>query len=784
MPEILSHTVRSDIEIALPNAGNFQHAETILGAMKERLCVIAEKDGTETLVRPIRLIYAWNDWYLLYITEGYKDNADFCIEKLDSYAFYDCILLKKVMMGKCVAVIKKAAFKDCHLLEQCDLPESVTHIGNMAFTKCRKLKEIRVTDSLVSLGWSAFSATGITEFNFPRSLKIVPEECFLLCEKLRKIVLPDNLQVIEPKAFALCKNLTDIVLPESLKTLGWGAFYECKKITQINIPSGIKVLDYRTFYETGITETVLPSNLKTVYAFESCDELKKATVCEGVKKMSFDYCKNLSEVVLPKSIRDISFKGCSSLKMIDLPLGLKKISQSCFEESGIESIEIPDSVKQIDDSAFYGCTNLREVKINKPVELGNSVFKFCKKLTKITLPKNWYIKGANVYDGKKLIRKGVFDFKTDVKINGYVLNKKMTKVLSAPFGFSAELPQTVYKIGSYALKDCRKKNIIIPPSISCIGKYAFEESEIESIEIPDTVTEIESGVFEDCKKLRYVRLPENLKEIPASMFRGCKNLKHIHLPQNLKTIGWSAFENSGIEEIVFPSDLTKIDFYAFEGTGLISINLQGKKKMQVYAGAFSGCNNLTNVTIAENIILQERVFEKCKKLESVKFPSKQISILAGTFAGCENLDIQVSDNMKVDVGAFSGCKSITVCHGTEQYKAIDGVLYDSEMKKILSVALSVTDVVIPKTQTIIPSHLFFHCSNLKSVKFHEFITRIEDFAFASKKLTTIIIPKQEGEFELEHAAFYHCPNVNVAMPEELRVGYSDITILPPDILYM
>ena len=88
MPEILSHTVRSDIEIALPNAGNFQHAETILGAMKERLCVVAVKDGTETLVRPIRLIYAWNDWYLLYITEGYKDNADFRIEKLDSFGAF------------------------------------------------------------------------------------------------------------------------------------------------------------------------------------------------------------------------------------------------------------------------------------------------------------------------------------------------------------------------------------------------------------------------------------------------------------------------------------------------------------------------------------------------------------------------------------------------------------------------------------------------------------------------------------------------------------------------
>ena len=85
MPEMLNHVVRNDIEIALPNAGDFRLAEKILDAMRERLCVLAQKGGSETLVRPIRIVYAWNDWFLLYITEDYKDNADFRIERLESF---------------------------------------------------------------------------------------------------------------------------------------------------------------------------------------------------------------------------------------------------------------------------------------------------------------------------------------------------------------------------------------------------------------------------------------------------------------------------------------------------------------------------------------------------------------------------------------------------------------------------------------------------------------------------------------------------------------------------
>ena len=69
MPEMLNHIVRNDIEIALPNAGDFRLAEKILDAMRERLCVLAQKGGSETLIRPIRIVYAWNDWFLLYITE-------------------------------------------------------------------------------------------------------------------------------------------------------------------------------------------------------------------------------------------------------------------------------------------------------------------------------------------------------------------------------------------------------------------------------------------------------------------------------------------------------------------------------------------------------------------------------------------------------------------------------------------------------------------------------------------------------------------------------------------
>ena len=46
---------------------------------------------------------------------------------------------------------------------------------------------------------------------------------------------------------------------------------------------------------------------------------------------------------------------CKNLKKIDLPEGLEIIRGDCFENTPIEEIVIPKSVKTIAKNAFYDC---------------------------------------------------------------------------------------------------------------------------------------------------------------------------------------------------------------------------------------------------------------------------------------------------------------------------------------------------------------------------------------------------------------------------------------------
>ena len=69
-----------------------------------------------------------------------------------------------------------------------------------------------------------------------------------------------------------------------------------------------------------------------------------------------------------------------------MPNTIETIKYDCFTESSLLSIDIPDSVKTIENSAFLNCPYLTSVNMSNSVEeLGSSAFTFCGNLSDITL---------------------------------------------------------------------------------------------------------------------------------------------------------------------------------------------------------------------------------------------------------------------------------------------------------------------------------------------------------------------------------------------------------------
>ncbi|WP_180371859.1 leucine-rich repeat domain-containing protein, partial [Metamycoplasma hominis] len=97
----------------------------------------------------------------------------------------------------------------------------------------------------------------------------------------------------------------------------------------------------------------------------------------------------IQSVTIAGSIKEIgesAFSGCRNIKEVILNEGIEKIGAKAFKYTNIKSITIPGTVKEIGESAFSGCRNIKEVILNEGIEkIGAKAFKYTN-IKSITIP--------------------------------------------------------------------------------------------------------------------------------------------------------------------------------------------------------------------------------------------------------------------------------------------------------------------------------------------------------------------------------------------------------------
>lgn len=99
----------------------------------------------------------------------------------------------------------------------------------------------------------------------------------------------------------------------------------------------------------------------------------------------------IEKITLPDTIKEIGtkvFAFCYNLKSVNIPKNVKKIESTTFWCcEALENIEIPGNIEEIGVQAFENCENLKNVTINSGVQaIENWAFRGCKALTEISIP--------------------------------------------------------------------------------------------------------------------------------------------------------------------------------------------------------------------------------------------------------------------------------------------------------------------------------------------------------------------------------------------------------------
>ncbi len=295
----------------------------------------------------------------------------------------------------------------------------------------------------------------------------------------------------------------------------------------------------------------------------------KGTFDPSIANLMFDYKIVNSEAVITFCERETQGDIIIPEKIAGYPV--TTIGENAFAGcSKLTSIEIPDSVKVIENDAFCGCDGITEFTIPGNVKtIGESAFWSCSNLENVVIK-----------NGVEYVSGNMFGFCTSLK--------------------SIKLPDSITSIGYSAFSMCSKlKEISLSKSLVTIGKSAFERcGGLDNVVIPDGVTEIPEYAFYECTALKNIKLPKNLQSIGGSAFCNT-SIKNIELPSGLKIIGSTAFYATPLEKIVIPYGVTAIK-----------------------GSTFRNCENLAYVEIPETVeLIESYAFYGSRKMTSINIPA-------------------------------------------------------------------------------------------------------------------------------------------------------------------
>ena len=111
---------------------------------------------------------------------------------------------------------------------------------------------------------------------------------------------------------------------------------------------------------------------------------------------TFSDCSLLETVVLPETIKlidNMAFWKCTSLEHVEMQEGLTRIGRCSFGGCvALKSIEFPESLETVDDMVFISCVELTELTFGKNLKsIGSQAFTGCIKLEKVRVPRGTVI---------------------------------------------------------------------------------------------------------------------------------------------------------------------------------------------------------------------------------------------------------------------------------------------------------------------------------------------------------------------------------------------------------
>lgn len=345
-----------------------------------------------------------------------------------------------------------------------------------------QLRELNLTQATICSGGMNFSQYGSSA----DIDNIIPGGCFSHTN-LISVYLPLNTKKIETQAFFFSEKLEKISIPDACRSIGFQSFGVCA-FTSINIPQNVSSID----------------------------------------RLAFDRCYKLASI-------NVDSENPLYASIDGMLCDKKQETLIYYPAAGKKIINIPNTVKKINEYAFYDC--IYQEKLNIPSEtvtIPYGTFKFLSGLSFIDVDLN------SAYF---------------MSIDGVLYDKSISELIVCPrLKDEITIPDGIQIISPFAFYSCQNlKAINMPNSVTMIGKAGFWGcNSLTDINFSDGIASIDDNAFWECISLTSVFLPESLAGIGDNAFTGCINLTKIYMDREVPPfIGKGTFWRTNGELMIY-----------------------------------------------------------------------------------------------------------------------------------------------------------------------------------------------------------------------------------------
>lgn len=463
---------------------------------------------------------------------------------------------------------------------------------------------------------------------------------------------------------------------------------------------------------------------------------------------------------------------------IVIPDGIEKIEDEAFKDNiKITGVECPESLREIGKHAFWGCKNLKEIKLNDGLtSIGVEAF-IHTDLESVDLPYTVDFLDWTPFECKMNVHYLNEHFYSD--INGALFNADETSLIL--------YPRRVHEV-----------QIEVSEDVTCIESYAFERNVANEIVIPEGIQELQGNLFSGCQNLRTITLQSTLPlviKIDKETFKGfevenCtlrvpfealpaykkdkrfKDFKYITAIEGSRCLLYDdkgteilGCDEEVCEDIVIPDGVIKIGKEAFKDKTDIESVVLPESLEEIGDMAFSNCGNITDIVLNEGLNSIGYDAFKGTQLSEVVIPYSVKYIGPSAFTCQMDVDSSNLDYVDIDGILYTFYETELVIYPSdrtdEKYEVYEGVTHISCFAFEDS---NLTSLSFPDSITSLESNILNGCENLIELTFNneepdELDIDEEAFEGFNKNKCKLIVPYGCTSKYSSHKQFHDFMNI-------------------------